>query len=68
MLFRIHIFIHFVKGDIVSLVLFDFVVGLEQLVLDADFLDVEVGVDVDVFELELKGKAALDQVAGVEDS
>jgi hypothetical protein len=45
----------------------DFVVRLKYFVLDFDFLDVEVRLNVDILNLELKREASLNEVSGVED-
>jgi hypothetical protein len=49
------------------LVLSEFVVGLEDFVLDFDFLEVEIRGNLDVFDLEFKGETSFDEISWVED-
>ncbi len=45
----------------------DFVVRLKYFVLYFDFLNVEVRLNIDILNLELKREASLNEISGVED-
>ena len=55
------------EGDFLRLVFPDFIIRLENLILNAYFLDVKLWTDGYIFYLKLKRETSLNQVSWVED-
>lgn len=66
MMFGVCKVVKLLKDYFLSLVLSYFVVGFEKLILDSYFLYVKVWIDINVFYLQFKWKASLNQISGIE--